>query len=424
MHGSARSLDAQAVEESLVAAPALAHAHVELEVDATFEEALDLLAGSRADGPHHLAPGTHQDALLRFGLRPHPRPHDEQAIALVFLNLVDLDLHRVRHLLTRAEQHLLAHQLGKPQLERLVTCLLRRIEKGALRHERHKLLDHRRDSRSADRADREQLALDVEVGRRGQCLHGARSVEPVDLVQHGHRRHARSLQRVGDEAVPGADLLLAVQHEQRGIGIRERALHLALHSLGERVAGALHARQVHEHELPVVAGGDSTDLASGRLRLVGHDRDLAADDLVHKRRLSRVRPPGEGNEAGAAHSSSSTRRWSESISPSSLSWSYPHRWSTPWTTASFRSSVCSGQITTSPSSRGPAEGPPASTGKESTSVGRSRSRCSRLSARMASASTTCTATWPTSTPAAASAARAGRRNSSGASMRSSSISLS
>src|SRR6185503_21068642 len=117
---------------------------------------------------------------------------------------------------------------------------------------------------------------------------------------------------------------------------------------------------------PVLAGGDPADLAAGRLRLVRDDRHLAADDLVDERRLARVGPAGERDEARSRHSSSSTRRWSESISPPSLSWSYPHRCSTPCTTASVRSSVCSGLITTSPSSRGPAVGRSSSTGKEST----------------------------------------------------------
>ena len=64
--------------------------------------------------------------------------------------------------------------------------------------------------------------------------------------------------------------------------------------------------------------------------------------------------------------------------------------------------MCSGQITTSPSSRsagGPAIAPSPSTGKDSTSVGPALPRCSALSAAIASASTKLTATWPSSMPA-------------------------
>ena len=54
-------------------------------------------------------------------------------------------------------------------------------------------------------------------------------------------------------------------------------------------------------------------------------------------------------------------------------------------------------------------------------MGRSAPRCSRLSARMRARPTSSIARCPSSTPAAASAASAGRRSSSGASMRSISI---
>ena len=76
---------------------------------------------------------------------------------------------------------------------------------------------------------------------------------------------------------------------------------------------------------------------------------------------------------------------SASISPSSVSWSWPQRWRTPWTAASVTSAQCSGQIATSPSSRGPAVGPVPSTGKASTSVGASLPRWSRLSSWIRSA---------------------------------------
>src|SRR4051812_20246370 len=91
--------------------------------------------------------------------------------------------------------------------------------------------------------------------------------------------------------------------------------------------------------------------------------------------------------------------WTASISPSSVSWSMPVRCRTPWTTASSRSTVCSGQITTSPSSRGPNGSPSSSTGNESTSVGPALPRCAALSSAIRSASTNAIATWPSSMPA-------------------------
>src|SRR5450755_3536616 len=81
----------------------------------------------------------------------------------------------------------------------------------------------------------------------------------------------------------------------------------------------------------------------------------------------------------------------------------PLRCRAPCTTASRTSTVCSGQITMSPSSRGPALGASSSTPKDSTSVGRSICRYSRLSSRLRPASTNSIATWPSSIPAEESA---------------------
>src|ERR1700743_1359715 len=82
------------------------------------------------------------------------------------------------------------------------------------------------------------------------------------------------------------------------------------------------------------------------------------------------------------------------------------------------STQCSGQIATSPSSRGPGAGPSSSIGKESTSVGSSLPRCAAFSSRIRAASTISTARWPSSTPTAARAAATGSRRSAGAADRS------
>ena len=74
------------------------------------------------------------------------------------------------------------------------------------------------------------------------------------------------------------------------------------HARGERVARALDAGQVDEHELDVVAAlVHAADRPARRLRPVGDDRHLLADDGVDERRLADVGPPGERDEAAAGH---------------------------------------------------------------------------------------------------------------------------
>ena len=156
--------------------------------------------------------------------------------------------------------------------------------------------------------------------------------------------------------------------------------------------------QVDEHELRVARCGHAADRPARGLRLVGDDRHLAPDHPVDERRLADVRAPGERDEARAGdrrryHVSSSA--WSASISPSSVSWSMPVRCSAPWTTASRRSSVCAGQMTMSPSSRGPARA--ARRRRPGRRARRSARACRgtrALSDAMRSASTNSTATWP------------------------------
>jgi hypothetical protein len=169
--------------------------------------------------------------------------------------------------------------------------------------------------------DREDLAGHAQLAGRGEPGDRARRVEAVDLVDGGHGREARVGHRAGDEAVARTDGLVGGEHEEHGVGVGERVLDALLHALGHRIARALDAREVDQHQLPVVAGGDSADLATRGLRLVGHDRHLVAHDPVHQRRLAGVRAAGERDEPGLHRSSAITRSWSASISPPSASWS-------------------------------------------------------------------------------------------------------
>ena len=69
----------------------------------------------------------------------------------------------------------------------------------------------------------------------------------------------------------------------------------------QRPRDALTERMQHrvEHELVVGAVGHAADGPPRRLRFVGHDRHLGADDRVGERGLADVGAPGEGDEARA-----------------------------------------------------------------------------------------------------------------------------
>ncbi len=211
--------------------------------------------------------------------------------------LFDFDRDGVRNLLTRELQRLLADELGDLQLHGEVGPLIRREVLRTFRKQFDELLAKRADAVACDRADRVQSA---EVSQLGGALHllgDVTRLQAVDLVQRDHDRHAEAEHALGDEAVAGADPLPGREHEQHTFDIFERLVDRALHVLGERIARALEPGQICEHELRVRRVRDPEDAVPRRLRLVGDDRDLAAAERIHERRLADVRTAGDGDEA-------------------------------------------------------------------------------------------------------------------------------
>ena len=113
--------------------------------------------------------------------------------------------------------------------------------------------------------------------------------QPVDLVDRDHYRDLQAEDPLGDEPIAGADALAAVEHEQDGVDVVERAVDRALHALGEGVQRPLESGHVDEHELVVVAVGDAEDPPAGGLRLVGDDDHLGAAERVDERGLADIR---------------------------------------------------------------------------------------------------------------------------------------
>src|SRR6185503_11083513 len=107
-----RYLDAKAFEHILVTAPVRPHLDLQLEIDVVAEKTLDLGPRAGADRPDHAAALADEDALLRLGLDEHDRVHAP------LVELLDLDPDRVRNLLPRVRERLLADELGDSSLER------------------------------------------------------------------------------------------------------------------------------------------------------------------------------------------------------------------------------------------------------------------------------------------------------------------
>ena len=199
----AESLDAEAVEHVLVAAPAVARTR-------TLRSRWTLAPSSASSERRAAVPisSTLAPALpiripfwdsvsAQISARTVTRPSSRVG------DLPDLDLDRVRDLLAGPVQHLLADQLGQQQLARLVAVLLRRIHVGALRHQLAEPLDQRRQALAASGADREDLVDALHLGRVGEHRDQLVRAQPVGLVDGADHRQlgAGVEQRPDDEAV-------------------------------------------------------------------------------------------------------------------------------------------------------------------------------------------------------------------------------
>jgi hypothetical protein len=199
-------------------------------------------------------------------------------------------------LLARELERLLAHQLGELRLEREVGALLGREIGRALGKQRHELLSKSTDAVAGPGADRMERQEVSELGRSRHLARDVSRLQAIDLVQGDHHRHSERKDPVGDEPVARADSLPRREHEQYPLDVLEGVIDRALHVLGQGIPGALKARQVCEHELVILAARDAEDATPRRLWLVGDDRNLAAAERVHERRLADVRSAGNGDE--------------------------------------------------------------------------------------------------------------------------------
>ena len=165
------------------------------------------------------------------------RADGDQAVAL--LDLLDLDLDGVRDLLAGAQEHLLADELGEHHVLGLVGVVLGREVERALGQQADEVVDQRRHALAGAGGDREDLGLgQPELGRRptarGRCAAWLRRSTLLTAITIGTLGAA---ERLGDEAVPGpADALVAVDDEQRGVGLGQLGLDALLHARGQRVA--------------------------------------------------------------------------------------------------------------------------------------------------------------------------------------------
>ncbi len=294
-------VDAEAVEQRVVAAPAAPHA------DATGRGARARRARAGAPCGRRcrsaliiLPPRADQDALLGLGLHPGAGAHDDARP-------------RARRRPPRRRPRRRAAPPGRcgagsarGRARPACTCCGRSERSSGSKRNGPSGTSPRRCSTSGSTPVpvRAQTGKTSSPASRSaaacRASDGARAVEPVDLVDGDHdRAAARSASSAGDEAVARADALLAVEHHQRHVGLRELALDPALHPRrSARRAGA--ARPAGRRARAACRRASRRRGSRGASSAACRRRSRpSADDRVDERRLADVRPAGERDEARA-----------------------------------------------------------------------------------------------------------------------------
>ena len=285
------------------------------------ELALDRAPRAGPDRLDHAPAGADQDALLRLGLDQHHRLEPNQIRRCCSI-VLDLDLDRVRHLLTRPGQDLLAYQLGEHHRLGLIRALTRLEVERALGQQRDEVVEQLVHAAARAGRDREDRVARRRARRhRGARCTVLRAIGAVDLVDRDHDRDVERplCSRPAMKRSPGPMPCSALKTIRQPSASCQLVLDPPLHPLGERVARTLDAWQVDQHQLPVRDPGDGPDRAPGRLRLVGDDRDLAAHERVRERRFADVGPAGQcdRNPESRHRTQRISSDCSASISPSS-----------------------------------------------------------------------------------------------------------
>ena len=284
------------MEHAFTVAPILLDLDPEIEEDARAEQRFDVLAREGADFLEHRALGTDDDALLRVALDVDGRADVDIAVR-ARRHLIRLDGHRMRHLVARELQDLLADEFRDDQALRLVRDHVFRI---VLRSFRQILLDFRQQRVEI----RLRLGRDWHDADERVLVRIARDdwqhlllLDEVELVDDEDDRLARRLQALEDVVLARAHLLGRIDDEEDGVDFLQSALCRLDHVLAELVLWLVDARRVEEDDLGIRLRQDAEDAVLRGLRLIAHDGDLLADQRVDERRLADVRAADDGDEA-------------------------------------------------------------------------------------------------------------------------------
>ena len=211
----------------------------------------------------------------------------------------------VGQLFTSHTEQLLTHELGDPERLGHISDHVVGVIGRSFGQPRHEMLDERIDSRSRLPRHREVLA-EIELRRLRELFEHLRRLRDVGLVHDDDRITRHSL---GDEPIASPQRHRGVDHQAHEIDSAQRVGRGRVEARAESTHRLVDAGRVDEHDLHVRPREHPSYLRPRRLRFVGDDRDLRAENVVEQRRLPDVGPPDQRHEPRSeAHSEELTAR--------------------------------------------------------------------------------------------------------------------
>src|SRR5215213_2578282 len=287
----------QLVERPLVVAPVLAHFHEEAQEYVAAQQLLDVGPSGGAHLFQARAAPADDDLAVR-----RPLDIDDEADACNRLGLFPRFGHdggHVRKLFAGHPEQFFAHELGRYRALGLVGQGVFGKEHGAFGQVLEDLAHEQIGPVPLERGDRNdfgEFALGgISLDQREQP---ALVAHRIDFVQRQERGRADPLDHIEHEAVARTHRFRRVDHQEYKVDRRKRARDYGHHPAVERVARLVYPRRVDENDLSFGPRQHAADARAGRLRLIGDDGDLLADNFIEQSRLARVRAAYERYRAG------------------------------------------------------------------------------------------------------------------------------
>ena len=230
------------------------------------------------------------------------RTYEQRPVGgLALLDLVGGHRDRMRQLLACHREQLLAQQLGREERFGLVGDHALRVvvRTGRAAATPARRAARRRRRRRAPRAARTRRSRRARPTPARDGRRSARATRRRPCSPRARPGCDTSASRAATNRSPGPIGALASMRKHTTSTSPSVVERPVVRALAEQRARLVHAGRVEEDDLGVGGGAHSPDLRARRLRPVGDDRDLAADDLVQQRRLADVRSPDERHEPRA-----------------------------------------------------------------------------------------------------------------------------